>query len=115
MSWLFGLLLIAHGVVHAAIWLAPVKDDAPFDVRHSRLFGDLGVLATCGGVLAGLGFVMAGSAYLGGVSWWAGVLLSASAVSITLLLLTFTTWWLLAGGIDLAVAAVALDRLLTTR
>ena len=78
MRWLFGLFLVAHGLIHVAIWLTPASSDAPFDVRHSPLFGDLGV---------------------------------ASGVSLVLLLATFTTWWLLALVIDVALAVVALRSL----
>src|SRR5665647_1581406 len=37
---LAGASLIAHGLVHVAIWVPRTKD-APFDVGHSPLFGDV--------------------------------------------------------------------------
>jgi hypothetical protein len=36
MRWLFGLFLVAHGLVHMAIWMAPATRDAPFAVRRGR-------------------------------------------------------------------------------
>ena len=40
MSVLAGLFLVAHGLVHLAVWPAPPKEDAPFDPGHSWLLGD---------------------------------------------------------------------------
>ena len=111
MRWLFGLFLIAHGLVHAAIWLAPATQEAPFDVRRTRLFGDIGAFGTALGLLAGTAFVMAGSAYLTAVAWWPGVLALAAGFSVAVLLVTFTKWWLLALAIDVAVGAVAVREL----
>jgi len=111
MRWQFGLFLVAHGLIHVAIWLTPASSDAPFDVRHSPLLGDLGALATAWGLLAGAGFVLSGIAYLLDAAWWPAALVVASGVSLVLLLATFTTWWLLALVIDVALAVVALRAL----
>lgn len=108
MRWLFGLFLVAHGLIHVAIWLTPANSDAPFDVRHSPIFGDLGALATAGGLLAGAAFVASGLAYLLDGAWWPVALTGAASFSIVLLLATFTTWWLLALAIDVALGVVAL-------
>jgi len=35
MSVLVGLFLIAHGLIHLAVWLAPAPPDATFDARRS--------------------------------------------------------------------------------
>jgi hypothetical protein len=110
MRWLLGM--VAHGLIHA-IWLAPATKDAPFDVRHSRLFGDLGAFATSTGVLAGLGLLVAGGAYLFDVSGWPIVLAAAVAISAALLLLPFTKW-LFALAINLGLVAVAVRGLLNT-
>jgi hypothetical protein len=37
---LAGAFLIAHGLIHLAIWVPRTKD-APLDVNHSPLFGDV--------------------------------------------------------------------------
>ena len=92
MDWLFGGFLIAHGLVHVAIWLAPATDDAPFDVRRSWLLGDLGRLGTVAGPAAGTIFVLAGIAFLTGAAWWPVALLVAAAVSLLLPGGTFTAW-----------------------
>jgi len=111
MSWLFGAFLIAHGLVHAAIWLAPASDDVPFDVRHSWLLGELGSSALVVALVAAAVFVVAGVGFLTCAPWWPGVLLAASVISFALLVVTFTPWWLLGVGINVALAAVALREL----
>jgi hypothetical protein len=108
MRWLLALFLVAHGLVHVAIWLTPASSDAPFDVRRSPLFGDLGAVATAWGLFAGGGFVVSGIAYLLDAAWWPAALVVASGVSFVLLLATFTTWWLLALAIDVVLGVVAL-------
>ena len=107
MRWLLGLFLVAHGLIHVAIWLTPANGDAPFDVRHSPLFGDLGALSTAGGLLAGAGFVLSGIAYLLDVPWWPLALGTAAGISLLLLLASFTLWWLITLAINAALAAVA--------
>ena len=104
MRWLFGLFLVAHGLIHVAIWLTPASSDAPFDVRHSPLLGDLGALATAWGLLAGAGFVLSGIAYLLDAAWWPAALVVASGVSLVLLLATFNTRWQRALVIHVALA-----------
>jgi hypothetical protein len=44
---LFVGFLIAHALVHGAIWATPASKDpkAPFDAGHSWLLGDRGTLA----------------------------------------------------------------------
>lgn len=108
MRWLFGLFLVAHGLIHVAIWLTPANSDAPFDVRHSPLFGDLGGIATAGGLLAGAAFVASGIACLLDATWWPVALAGAAGISIVVLLATFTTWWLLALAINIVLGVVAL-------
>ncbi len=105
--WLFAGFLIAHGLVHVAIWLAPATDDVPFDVRHSWLAGDLGRLGTVAGPVVGAAFVLAGIAFLTGAAWWPAALLVAAVASLAMLVLTFTPWWLLGLAINVALVVVA--------
>lgn len=107
MRWVLGLFLIAHGLVHVAIWTMPRTSDAPMDVDHWPLFGDIRVAATTLALAAGAGFVVSGSAYLLQQDWWAVIALVSAAASLSLLLLTFTPWWLLGLAIDVVVAVTA--------
>jgi hypothetical protein len=107
MRWLMAGFLVVHGLIHAAIWLSPASGDAPFDVRHSPVFGDVGALAMALGLVAGAGFVASGVGYGLDMSWWSPICLASAAVSVGVLLLTFTPWWLLALAINVVVSVVA--------
>jgi len=55
--WIAGLFLIAHGLAHAAIWLAPKSTNAPFDPtipRSSVRYGSLPPRLPCSLVWASL-------------------------------------------------------------
>ena len=107
MRWIVGLFLIAHGLVHLAIWLAPSTKTAPFDVHHSPVFGDIRGLATLLGVTAGVMFIVTGIGYLTGQSWWAMAALAGAAVSTGLMVVTFTPWWILGLAINLIIAVLS--------
>jgi hypothetical protein len=107
MRWILGLFLIAHGLVHLAIWLAPSTKNAPFDVHHSPLFGDVGILATLLGVAAGTVFVISGIGYLTGQAWWAVTAVIGAGMSTGLMLLTFTPWWIIGIAINMIIALLS--------
>jgi hypothetical protein len=107
LRWLGGLFLVAHGLIHLAIWVPRPPADAPFDAHRSPMFGDVRAVAAVLAVLAAGGFVVSGVGYLAGQDWWAPVALGAAGVSIALVILTFTPWWLLGLAIDAAIAVLA--------
>lgn len=108
MHWLAGLFLVVHGLLHLAIWLPrSAPGEVPFDTMHSWLFGDMRVGAAVLGALACVGFVVAGVAFLAGASWWTTAAINASAVSLLLMALTFTPWWLLGIVINIVIVVLA--------
>jgi hypothetical protein len=105
---LLGVLLIAHGLVHVAVWLAPQDDGAPFDPGHSWLIGDARSLARG---LAGAGcatFVLAGLLFAFDLSGGAQVAAAGAALSLALVVLTFNRWLSGAIAINVAIALLAL-------
>ena len=78
------------------MWTLPFTDAAaemPFDPAHSWLLGlSRGPSAALAGV-ATAAFVVAAVGYLASVGWWPSMLLAGAAVSLLLMLLTFTPWW----------------------
>jgi hypothetical protein len=104
---LLGAFLIAHGLIHAAIWLAPKTEMVPIAVDRSWLFGDVHRLATSMGVAAAAAFVCAGIAYLGQQDWWAIAALVGGLVSMVLMAVTFTPWWLIGLLLNAAVLVAA--------
>lgn len=99
MNWLAGLVLVAHGLVHAGIWCTPFNPaKAPFDPRHSWLAARMGLagparrfsvmLALAATVL----FVISGLAVIAGASWAGAVAIVAAGISLVLTVLMFHRW-----------------------
>ena len=108
MTVLAGLFLIAHGLVHLAVWLAPPPPDAPFDSRHSWLLGDAVGPSRALSVLACVLFVLAGILLLAGTELAAAIAVAAAVISLALVALTFNRWFVFAVGINAAIVAIAL-------
>jgi hypothetical protein len=108
MTVLAGLFLVAHGLVHIAVWLAPQPPNAPFDSHRSWLLGDAETPSRNLAVAASLLFVVAGILVLAGAASGAGVAVGAAAVSLVLVLLTFHPWFIAALAINVTIIVIAL-------
>ncbi len=93
---LLGGLVVAHGLVTAAVWASPARGGAPFRATHSWLLGDARPLAVALALVAALGFVLAGTGFLAHQAWWGAAGAGAGAVALVLMVLYFNPW-LLAG------------------
>ena len=76
MKWLVSLFFIAHGLVHAAVWLPPYSRGAPFNPSRSWLFGIFGagegpmrILAIILALVAATGFMLGGVGWLTSQGW----------------------------------------------
>lgn len=99
MTWLAGLFLMAHGLVHAGIWCTPFDPaKAPFDPRHSWLAERLGLAGPARGLSVALAlaaavlFLASGAAVLAGTAWAGAAAVTAAAVSLLLTALVFNRW-----------------------
>lgn len=101
---LFIGFLIAHGLVHLAMWLSPKPKDqtVPFDPGHSWLFGDRRTLAVAVAAAAAVTLVAAGLGLWGHADWWRGAAVVGLAVSFGLMVLYFTPWYLFIGTVNAA-------------
>jgi hypothetical protein len=103
MRFLFALFLIAHGLVHLMVWLAPPSPDAPFRADHSWLMGTDGTAHRTSVTLA-LGatttFVLSGLALLLGVAVWITVAVAASVLGLIVAITFFDRWLLADVGIN---------------
>ena len=108
MSVLGGLFLVAHGLVHLAVWLPAPKEEAPFDPSHSWLLGDAHGAVRALPLAAGLLFALAGVLVLGGAGLGAALAVAGAVVSLALVLLTFHHWLLGAVAIDIGIILVVL-------
>ncbi len=107
MSALAGVFLIAHGLVHLAVWVMPQPDDMPFDARRSWLLGDVPALSRLLAILACAVLVAGGATALFDGDF-AVLAAGGAAVSLALLVLTFHPWFIAAVAIDVAIIAVAI-------
>jgi hypothetical protein len=110
MRWIAGLFLIAHGLVHLAIWLPKPDQKAPFDVGQSPFAGNVRRLASALAIAAAVLLALGGLGLIGGAPWWRPVTVTGAAVSAALLLLTFNRWWLIGLGINVAIIVLALQQ-----
>lgn len=109
--WLAVAFFVAHGLLHVAMWTPPPAQVAPFATHGRRDRRVWRVVVVALALLAGVGFAACGIGYLTEVGWWPHVALGACAVSIVLMLLTFTPLWLGGLVIDLVIAAAAVRAL----
>lgn len=99
MTWLVGLFLIAHGLVHLGIWCTPFDPaKAPFDPRRSWLAARMGQegrgrgLAVVLAVVAAAAFLVAGTGILIDTGWSQPAAITGAAVSLLLTLVYFHPW-----------------------
>ena len=107
MTALAGLFLIAHGLVHLAVWVAPAPPDAPFDSRHSWIFGEVEALSRAAAVIACGILVIAGILVLAGAGAGAALAAIGAALSLLLVVITFHPWFTVAVGINVAIIVIA--------
>lgn len=110
MRWIAGLFLIAHGLVHLAIWLPRPEAKAPFDVCRSPFAGEVRRLAVALALAAGAVLGLGGLGLLVAAPWCIPVTVAGAGISAALLVLTFNRWWLIGLGINAAIIVLALQQ-----
>jgi hypothetical protein len=108
--WIAGLFLIAHGLVHLAIWLPRPDEKAPFDVGRSPFAGEVRRLAVALAIAAAAVLGLAGLGLLVAAPWWIPVAVAGAGISAALLVLTFNPWWLIGLGINTAIIVLAVQQ-----
>lgn len=116
---ILGGLLIAHGIVHAALWLpqavgAPLPEGAPFDTGRSWLissFSEHGARVAGGAMAAAVAAAtaVAGVAYLADQSWWWWAAVAGAGGSLVLIALYWNVWLSAGALIDVAIIAWAMS------
>jgi len=108
---LISLFLAAHGVVHGVMWALPysaeARADLPMDPSHSWLLGDLRGPGLVVALATTAAFLVAAGAYLADAGWWPFAAITATALSLLLLGLFFSPWWLIGLAIDAAILFAA--------
>lgn len=104
-----GGFVLAHGVVTAAIWVAPKAPDTPFEPAHSWLLGDSRRLSALLAAAAGVGLVLTGVGVLADQGWWAGLGAASATLAIVLMLLYFNHWLVLGIAISASILYASLQ------
>jgi hypothetical protein len=101
---LFIGFLIAHGLVHLAIWSIPTPADqkAPFEPDHSWLLGDRKTVAALLAVTAAVLLVGAGLGLWASAGWWRSVAVVGLLTSFGLMVVYFNHWYLFIEGVNAA-------------
>lgn len=106
MRGLFFAFLLGHAAVHAVMWTLPFTDatnDMPFNPAESWLLGEQRNLAAVAAGLVTVAYLVAATGWLAHASWWQPAMVGASALSLLLMGLYFSPWWLvgivLSGGL----------------
>lgn len=108
---LIAALFIGHGLVHGIMFALPysaqARADLPFNPGRSWLIGEARGLGLGLAVVVTAAFLVAGGGYLSNAAWWPEVTLIAAALSIALLLLYFSRWWIAGLAISVVLTAAA--------
>ena len=107
MGWtiVIGLFLIAHGLVHVAMYAPRAASDAPFDPARSWLFRRrLRPLALTLATIAAVILVVAGIGLLAHQEWWQAATVVGASASLVVLVLFFHPW--LSFGVAINVAMI---------
>lgn len=109
---LLAVLVFLHGAVHGIMFGLPLiaevkKDMAPFNPSHSWLLGERPSLAFAFALAVTAAFALAGATYVARASWWPGAMMAASALSLLLLALFASRYFIVGFPTSIAVAVWA--------
>jgi hypothetical protein len=91
---LVGGFLIAHGLVHLAVWATPTDESASFYPSHSWLLGSAKGLSVVIAALATVILVSGGVALFAHAGVWRPLVIGGLAISLLLDLLYFNPWFI---------------------
>lgn len=106
---IFIAFLIAHGLVHVAMWVlvpkpAPGKE-APFDSSHSWLLGNQRALAASVAVATAAILVVAGFGLWAHADWWRAAAVIGLTASFVLMVVYFSPWFIFIEAVNAALIA----------
>jgi hypothetical protein len=104
-----GLLLLAHGVIHVAIYAPPTAADAPFDTGRSWLASgprQARPLLLAFAYASAAALTAAGLGLFARQDWWQAAAIVGAVLSLLLLILFFNPWITIGVAINVALIFV---------
>jgi hypothetical protein len=98
---------LVHGIMFGLPFNTQASADLPYKPSHSWLIGDTRFFGFVVAIAVSVAFLVAGASYLGQATWWPSATIVAAALSLLLLALYFTKWWVVGILISVALAAIA--------
>lgn len=115
---LVAALFVGHGLVHGIMFALPYSAqaaaDLPFNPSRSWLIGETRAFGLVFALVVTLGFIVAGAGYLWRASWWPHLTIVAAFLSLVMLVLYFSKWWIAGYAISVALAIFAWRTLVQT-
>jgi hypothetical protein len=106
--YLIGLFLIAHGLLHVAVWAIPKSEVQSFDPHHSWALEGAGMrassvhrLAMTMAWVAAVAFVVGGAMLMTSIDLWRPVTIAASVLGLAMSVVWFHPWFI----VDVAINA----------
>lgn len=108
---LLALFLVTHGAVHAIMFALPYNsqavEDMGFNPSDSWLIGGTRSFALGFAVLVTGSFALGAVLFLLRAHWWPSVVIAASLLSVALLGLYMTKWWIAGFAINAVILVAA--------
>jgi hypothetical protein len=106
---LFIAFLIAHGLVHLAMWVLVAKPapgkEAPFDASYSWLLGSQRALAAAVAVATAAILVSSGIGLWAHADWWRAAAVIGLTASFVLMVVYFNPWFIFIESVNAAMVA----------
>ena len=106
-----GVLLTAHALITAAVWVAPLLPDAPFNPAHSWLLGETRHVSLPTSIALAVALAGTGLGVLLDQSWWAPLGLAGGIGAALFTVVYFHPWLSLAIVINAGIALVTTQHL----
>lgn len=106
-----GVLLIAHALITAAVWVSPLLPNAPFNPAHSWLLGDSRNVSVPTSIALAVALAGTGLGLLLNQAWWAPLGLASGICAALFTVVYIHPWLSLAIAINAGIALIATQHL----
>lgn len=108
---LIAALFVGHGPVHGImfrlLYVPEARADLPFNPSHSWLIGDTRAFGFAFAIVVTVTFAIAGVGYLARAGWWEDATIAAAVLSLALLAVYPSRWFIVGYPISIALTLIA--------